>query len=173
MAELVKRSLAENCRCPFAVLQIACADGEGEQPFFIPARSSGSASLYRPHVATACARHVVVRVRRFDDAVDWRSLPGRVMMKIDIEGAELSFLKGAARALAHLRPQIILEVNPFSASGAGASLHQLATQLQALGYETFCELDDPTPRHVAQMDASRTRNVILPRPALPSCGITE
>jgi FkbM family methyltransferase len=169
LAELVQRSLAENCQCPFTVLQIACADAEGEQEFFIPARSSGSASLFRAYTATSTVRRVPVRVKRFDDALDWRRLPGKVVMKIDIEGAELDFLKGGAQALAHLRPEIVLEVNPFAARGAGTSLQELATQLQALGYHTFRELDNPTPKDLARLEASRSRNVVLLPLRPPAC----
>jgi FkbM family methyltransferase len=167
LARLVEMSLEDNCQCPFTVLPIACADEEGEALFFVPARSSGSASLYRPFTAKSAGHRLRVTVRRFDDAVDWRDLPGRVVMKVDVEGAELSFLEGARQALSHLRPQIILEVNPFSAQAAGTSIREVADHLRALDYDAFRELGDSTPRSLDALDARRSRNVVLlPRAAV-------
>jgi FkbM family methyltransferase len=161
LARLVQRSLAENCRCPFTVLQIACADFTGEAAFFVPRRSSGSAGLYKRFSATAATRCLRVPVRPFDDALDWRRLAGRVVMKIDIEGAELAFVRGARRALRHLRPVLVLELNPAAARGGAGSLDDLVSELRALGYECVPEGPDLKVRDARGLAEGRSRNVVV------------
>ncbi len=161
LAQLVEASLSENCRCPFTVLQMACADFDGEQDLFVPYRTSGSANLYHRFATISAGRHVRVRVRRFDDAIDWRSFTSKVVMKVDIEGAELSFLRGATRALEHLRPAIIIEINPSAARAAGTSVRELVGQLKTLNYDAFRELHDPTARDLALLGGDRPRNIVL------------
>jgi FkbM family methyltransferase len=160
LAQLLARSLSENCTCPFTVLPIACSDVQGEQTLFIPRRTSGSAGLYRKFSGTSATHRVKVSVRRFDDAVDWRSFTGNVVMKVDIEGAELGFLRGATRALQHLRPAIIMEINSAAAHAAGHSVGELVQQLEILGYDASGALRDPTSSPPT-LEHGRPRNVIL------------
>ncbi|EIM78862.1 FkbM family methyltransferase [Nitritalea halalkaliphila LW7] len=58
-------------------------------------------------------------------------------IKIDIEGAELSALKGAEQTLrAHL-PTLLLEVNKQACAAAGYTAEELLSFLRELGYRRF------------------------------------
>ena len=63
---------------------------------------------------------------------------GRVdLIKLDIEGAELSALKGAREVLARLRPDLILEVLPNTLLAFGDSVDALEDFLKSFCYSFF------------------------------------
>lgn len=65
------------------------------------------------------------------------------VIKIDVEGAELSVLQGASEILRRSRPVIFLSVHPGALSSLGHSVDELVTQIDALGYE--CREMDGSP----------------------------
>jgi hypothetical protein len=72
-----------------------------------------------------------------------RQLPAPDVVKIDVEGAEIELLSGAARLLAEVRPKIACEVAPANAEAvharlvaAGYSLHDGVAGLAAGRRET-------------------------------------
>ncbi|MCG8469269.1 MAG: FkbM family methyltransferase, partial [Gemmatimonadetes bacterium] len=109
LADLVERSLAANGDAPHLVCPFACGDERGEVELFTPRETSGSAGIYPTHSATEGADRALVPLRRFDDDVDWRSFPGTVHVKLDVEGSELAFLRGASDMIRAKRPAILLE----------------------------------------------------------------
>lgn len=72
--------------------------------------------------------------------LDWLSdrLPPPNLVKIDVEGAELEVLQGAARLLTHTRPTIVCEV-----SNSAAAVHELLTRS---GYALLDATVSPTER---------------------------
>ncbi len=62
-----------------------------------------------------------VALRRCDDALAWRQFPGRLVVKLDIEGSEYAFLQGAAQMLSTLTPPLLMEINPLSLRAARVS----------------------------------------------------
>lgn len=135
LAELLRRSLGE-AGVPFSVHEVACSDRNGEAEFFVPRASSGFAGLIRGYSGDAEGSTLRVPLRRFDDAVDWAAFPGKIFIKVDVEGAEAAVLRGAAGVLAARRPCILMEVNPEAAAAGGWSYEELATWLRTLGYTT-------------------------------------
>lgn len=81
--------------------RVAIADEEGCAEFFVADRDDSS-SLLKPGdgqarafgVRSACT--IQVPVRRLDDCVALRDLPRPILMKIDVQGAELKVLMGCA-----------------------------------------------------------------------------
>lgn len=57
------------------------------------------------------------------------------LIKIDIEGAELSCLRGAAATLAKFHPMLIVEVQDESATAAGYRTKDILQFLSSFGYE--------------------------------------
>jgi FkbM family methyltransferase len=106
LASLVRKTLAANARCQFEVHEIACGEEDSTAKFFVPSATSGEASLYASLAASTRHNAVDVRVRRFDRAINWRAVRGCVFLKIDIEGSELAFIRGAREALRQLRPVV-------------------------------------------------------------------
>ena len=87
------------------------------------------------------------------------------LIKMDIEGAELRALQGADKALARLRPALILEVFDQALAGCGATEADLLAWLHAHAYEAR-ELDPATATFAApaRPQPGISRNIIaLPR----------
>lgn len=141
LAKAVEQSLFSNAPCDFQVHQVAVGASDGEIQFLVPKGSSGSAGIYSQHSATQKHDTFKVAVRRFDDLVDWRSLPGQVLVKLDIEGSELEFLAGAKDMVLSRQPTLIIEVHPGTLKAAGKTGEDLKQVLQELGYKRYSELE--------------------------------
>jgi FkbM family methyltransferase len=57
-----------------------------------------------------------------------------VLLKSDIEGAELLMLRGAARVLREARPQLLLSVHPLQLPRFGHSVADIREHVQSAGY---------------------------------------
>jgi FkbM family methyltransferase len=165
LAALIRRSVEANGFTNCRVLEIACADREDVSEFHVPAIDSGSASVYGA-LSSKMARELIrVRTARFDDVMPWTELPGRVFLKLDVEGSERAFLEGASAMIAHCRPTILLEINPSTARAAGYSVAVLLARLSAFGYERFAEVEQyPSTLSLAEVDCTRQRKLV----AVPS-----
>jgi FkbM family methyltransferase len=105
------------------VSELALTDATG-QLFFQPSPTDASAS----HLAPGGIRVEAVRLDDLDiEHVD--------VMKIDVEGAECSVLRGAAETLSNSRPALLLECAERNLSRAGSSLGELEDLLRELRYE--------------------------------------
>lgn len=72
-----------------------------------------------------------------DDYFVQRQLSSCAFIKCDVEGAELLFVKGAARVLATNRPAVLIEINPTALDRAGASASGVLSELRGCGNYTF------------------------------------
>lgn len=88
------------------IMQIALSDTKGEQEFFLQPHRSGFSGL-RVHNSKGKVEHLRVECQRLDDVVPQdRSIN---FIKIDVEGGELSALRGAPRILKDFHPPILFE----------------------------------------------------------------
>ena len=157
---LVQKSLAANARCEFRVHYFACGDESAEVEFYVPEGSSGGASVFAQYGAVVPHRKLRVPVRRFDDATKWHSFPGRVFMKVDVEGSETKFLRGATKMIRRRKPLIMLEINPESMVASGQSGEHFVGELETLGYSHFFEVRPFSgPQHLAKLFAAGRRDV--------------
>lgn len=161
LSKLVRQSLEKTAKCPYVVHQFACSDHEGQAEFFVPSGSSGSAGLISAFSASGNHQSFKVEVKRFDDTVAWRDLPGTLFVKLDIEGSELAFLKGASEMVSTRRPKIMMEINPTSMAGAGVELTELVSFFRGRGYTHYIELDNLDRRLPISEIRSSPRNVVL------------
>jgi FkbM family methyltransferase len=58
-------------------------------------------------------------------------------VKIDVEGAELSVLKGMQRHLAQFKPELMIEINEETFNAAGYTTQDISAFLQTLGYVPY------------------------------------
>ena len=77
-----------------------------------------------------------VPVVRLDDAVRERSLPGPYVLKVDVEGAELDVLDGAAEVLAET-DAVLLEVRLFELVPGAAQLHDVIPYMKERGFVAY------------------------------------
>jgi FkbM family methyltransferase len=164
-AELVEKSLAANAQCEYQVHRFACGDKTGDVDFFIPTNSSGGAGVFPGYSAIVPHAKVAVSMRRLDDALDWAYFPGRVFMKVDVEGSEAILLRGAREMITSRKPPIMLEINPTSMTASGKTKDAVFGCLQRLGYAEFFEVKPfggPKPLSELVMGAKGSvRNVIV------------
>lgn len=158
LAGLIRRSLAE-APARFEVHAVALANQVTDLPLHIPREGSGAASLAatprRP------ARRVTVPVARADDLLAWRRFPGTLFLKLDVEGSELAFLRGAATLIGKRRPVMLFELSAVQARAAGYRPEDLFAQLRTLGYQRFAEVDRyPEEIRGPVADLERQRNLV-------------
>lgn len=162
LAGLVRQSLTANAPCKFEVHAVACGEREDEVSFFVPLASSGASGVFPDFSARVFNRELTVPLRRFDDLVDWRAFSGEILIKLDVEGSELAFLRGAEQMLRARRPVIMMEVNPDTMRAAGVTRELLLSELLALGYGKFASIMEPHRRvELSSLDTFRQVNVLL------------
>ena len=161
LAAVIRRSFAENGYRQASVLEIGCGERSGTANFYIPSGHSGPATLYVDYGQSRRARQVTVRTERLDDILAGEALPGRVAMKLDVEGAEVAALRGAARLLRDRRPFVLFEVNADSLRAAGQTLGDLVRVFRDAGYSRYSELETyPETKPLDEMGELPQRNVV-------------
>ena len=78
-----------------AVHALALGDAPGVLRLHVPRGSSGSATLLDGVASDATWDTLDVPVARLDDVLGGQDLPGRVVVKLDVEGGEAAVLRGA------------------------------------------------------------------------------
>jgi FkbM family methyltransferase len=112
----------------------ALGDDDGEARFLISA-SSGWGKLESVGSPPAhMSGEVNVRLRRLDSLLTEGAIPPPNLMKIDIEGGEVGFLRGASDTLRRCRPILALDLHGTNAPVA-ALLDELAYSSIVLGSE--------------------------------------
>lgn len=161
LAALLRASLAENGNSQFRVHAVACGDSNRESDIYIPRQSSGIAGVYPGFSAQFPHRRATVQMVRFDDFEEWSGLPGRLFLKMDMEGAEVAFLRGARQAIRSRRPHIMLEANPSAMRAAEVRPRDLIDELRGLGYEEFEVVSELGHRRaLVDLDPDRHRDLI-------------
>ena len=162
LARLVEKTLAGNGVRNFEVHAVAVADTPGVCALFVPINGSGSASVYVSYERHERKRTIEVQRARLDDTLGWDRYPGRVVMKLDVEGSELACLRGATRFIVARRPVIMLEINPTSALAAGQEAPAVLRFLETLGYDRVGEIAAfPHTAPIGQVDCTTQRNVLV------------
>ncbi len=140
LAALVKRSL-ELYNASFVVHNVACGDSTGTARLYVPRTTSGAGGLFPAYAAVARHRTETVPLVRLDDLLQPERFPGRVVMKIDVEGSETRCLAGARAFLAAAKPVIVTEINSTALKAAGSSPALLAATLLESGYDRYLSGD--------------------------------
>lgn len=94
--------------------------------------NSGLGSLYGENAEEAPAQ--LIELTTLDAYLAQSPVPKVDVIKVDIEGAELPFLRGAEQTLRTYRPRLIVEVQDKSAAAAGYTASDILDYLSGLGY---------------------------------------
>jgi len=171
LVALLRQSLESSGYRHARVHEVACAEREGTADLFIPLRGSGSAGVYESFSALGTHRTVRVRSARLDSLIPWQTLPGRVFLKLDVEGSELSVLRGAERFIRGRQPTILFEINSASARAAGHTPAAVIECLRSLGYSRFAEVEEyPRPRSFDDLRPETQRNAVAIPDGAPATG---
>lgn len=123
--------------------------GEGEL-FVFDGRTTGCNSFHL--ASTDGARRVTVPVRTLDEYVATGIVDRADFVKMDIEGAELSALRGAERLFRTLRPVLLCELHEKRTAPWGYRARAIVDLVAAWGYRWYLVEDGGrlTPIDVAQ-----------------------
>jgi FkbM family methyltransferase len=111
----------------------ACGDSYDPVRLYLHTESNSSMASLSAANATSGAT-VDVACTRLDDLCQERGVARVQLVKIDVEGAELSVLRGMERILREMRPVIVLELDPHLLAGFGATPDSILALLSACDY---------------------------------------
>jgi FkbM family methyltransferase len=117
------------------------AEADGEL-YLVKGSQSGCNSLRKPEVSDS-AEVIPVRIGRLDNVLRDRQIEKVDFVKLDVEGAELSVLKGAPQLLMNRpRPAILAEVQDIRTRPWGYPAREIIRYLAAADYRWFRPLPD-------------------------------
>jgi len=160
---LIQKSFDSNGFTNAQVFPVGLSDcTQAAAALHLPEGSSGGASLHAQTLVEQTATSVTVPLVRGDDLLQPIDFPMQTcLMKMDVEGAELSALKGLTGFMRAKRPQLALEVNPRCLEAAGDSVVELRSLLADLGYHGFSEMGAAeTLLPISELQADRVRNIL-------------
>lgn len=136
--KLLRDNVAANKDTNVIVEPIACTDSEQTLTLYAaPISNTGASSLARENASISvdqAPRPYTVRGRPIDDVVRELNLPRVDAVKIDVEGAEVMVLRGAAATLKRFHPKVVLEVVPAQLARFHTTPADVAAVLGAAGY---------------------------------------
>ena len=119
---------------------VALGDEEGSIDMFMEddnGARTGNAIMVTKSVADEIVQNVSARMTRLDTFAAEQHIDSCRLIKIDIEGAEVMFLRGATRFLAAHRPIIYGEFNSYWIKRFGCSFLDVVEILKPLHYRFF------------------------------------
>jgi FkbM family methyltransferase len=112
----------------------ALAETSKEVELYVAAPDNvGQSSLRRPHNYSGIA--LKVPCRTLDEYVEEHRIHRVDLIKIDVEGSELSVLRGARKTISRMKPYLIVEFWDEFQREYGTSCAEMAAFLKELGYE--------------------------------------
>ncbi len=80
-----------------------------------------------------------IKLKRLDDVKDGLGFDRIDFIKVDLDGHEPKFLRGASKLLRHYLPPIVLEFSQLNLYVSGSNVGEQATLLTEFGYVICCE----------------------------------
>jgi FkbM family methyltransferase len=133
--ERLRQNVALNNLRNVVVSASALGAAPGETTLYAPRHANQGQGSLSPR--DGLDEEVRCTIDTIDHYVRDHSLPRLDLIKIDIEGAELLALQGAAETLRKHRPCIYLEVSPDYLARFGHSARELGEFLRGIGYELW------------------------------------
>ena len=135
LARCVERTLSHSSIREWSVIEKIVSDSPGELQLEIPGENLGEA-----HVSASRggrAESITVSATTLDVLLAHVRQDQKVVLKIDVEGAELAALKGARAFLARCKPTMMMEINPDAMERYGYTPGVLAEFLEEIGYRSW------------------------------------
>ncbi len=165
MRDELQKNLNLNPDVPVEVVPLGLSDSQRTAKVFsnevsddAGAVNHGLASLY-PQVSGTKRPIETIDLTTLDAWAE-QTQPERIdLIKVDVEGEELSVLKGGEETLRKYRPKLIVEVQRDTCEAAGYSSADILTFLQALKYKFYRIRRRGRLRRIDVDDLSRFQNV--------------
>lgn len=146
--------------------QLGLGDRPGELPIYsshAEVASDGTVNEGVPTLFSSADRGTLierVKIVRLDDFLAPLNLARLDVMKVDVEGAEMIVLKGAAETIKRHRPVLIVEVHEGTSQSAGHSVRELLQFIEGLGYRIEGLQPDGGTRRFGAGELSAIRDVV-------------
>ena len=136
--KLLRENVAANHAENVIVEPIACTDREQTLTLYAaPVQNTGASSLSRSNADISgdqAPRAYSVRGRPIDDVVRELNLSRVDAIKIDVEGAEVYVLRGAADTLRRFHPRVVVEIVREQLANMQSTPEELAAVMKTAGY---------------------------------------
>jgi FkbM family methyltransferase len=146
-----------------SVQPLALGNDRGSFDFYVvQGQYTGCNSLRPPASELGTTKLTTVSLERLDDWAKQSHVKRVDFIKLDVEGAELSVLKGGSGILVHQRPVLLVEVAPIRSAAWGYDAAEIVRLLEATGYGWFAILDGGRLRQVSQIHEREMNIVAIP-----------
>jgi FkbM family methyltransferase len=126
-----------------SVEDMALSSADGEHDFFVATGGAEGFSGLRFPDVSANVRSIRVNVMTVDKYLRQRTIPTVDFIKLDVEGGELDFFKGAENLLRQRkRPVILCELQDVRARAWGHTAEVTASFVESCGFRWFKPLPD-------------------------------
>jgi FkbM family methyltransferase len=135
--KLLRDNVAANHTANVTVEPIACTDREQMLTLYaadIINTGASSLSSANASITAAAPKAYAVRGRPIDDVVRELSLSRVDVIKVDVEGAEVSVMRGALETLRRFHPKVVIEVSPRQLASFHTTPDDLIALFQGAGY---------------------------------------
>jgi FkbM family methyltransferase len=134
MFETLKRNIGLNAAGNVRPQRVALGESSGTVQLVETAGESLSCTRVARQGETGSED---VTVTTLDAFVAENGIPRLDLIKIDIEGSEARFLRGAANSLRRWHPVLLIEINPAVLEQFGSTAAEVASLLSDLGYQLY------------------------------------
>lgn len=158
LADRLEENVALNGLGNVKVMRVAASMAPGTAEIFPPragAANQGQATLHARPGLDATPRTIVTDT--VDNVAAELGLTGIRLVKVDVEGHELSALRGAEATLRAQRPRVVFEYDATTYSAAGVAWHEVAGFLESCGYQ----LGEVRGRHVRVLRGEPGRSCMV------------
>jgi FkbM family methyltransferase len=132
LTKTIERHLKENNISNVTIVPFGVAESSGSAALTLP-KNAHDGMLTLGKVEGTVEDQISLRT--IDDIVEEQNVSSIDFIKMDIEGSELSALKGATKTIERVRPPILIELNEQALNGCGASTAEVKGLLHSMGYQ--------------------------------------
>lgn len=164
-----RRALRVNLALNFSrnvrVEGLALGSQETTADLYIVDRYYTGYNSFRPPKVPQSASILTVQVNTLDGWLTAARIDQVDFIKLDVEGAELSVLKGARECLAKARPVLLVEVAQIRTAAWGYDAAEIVRFLERMGYKWFEILDGGRLLPLTQIDPQEMNLAAIPQGA--------